>query len=121
MREQHVQPTSEQMSHEHFASTNRSNFASVNGGRPANPAVSHPMTNAGMVNHAAYNNNSRPAYNANNGSRPAYNNANNGYRAPANNEPHANTSAPHNSEPPHQGGGGQPHNEPHGGGEHEPR
>ena len=36
MREQHIQPTSEQMSHEHFASTNRANFASVNGGRPAN-------------------------------------------------------------------------------------
>ena len=40
MRESHIQPTSEQVSHEHFASTNRENFASVNGGRPATAAVS---------------------------------------------------------------------------------
>src|SRR5271169_4855920 len=32
--EQHVQPTSEQMSHEHTASMDKSNFASVNHGRP---------------------------------------------------------------------------------------
>ena len=62
MREQHVQPTGEQMSHEHFASTNRANFASVNGGRPANPAISRPVTSPNMA-HTAYNN-SRPAYNA---------------------------------------------------------
>jgi hypothetical protein len=39
--EQHVQPTSEQMNHEHTASTDRSNFASENHGKPANPAMSH--------------------------------------------------------------------------------
>ena len=85
MRESHVQATSEQMSHEHFASTNRANFASVNGGRPAMAAVSHPMTNASMATHTAYNNNAaRPAYNANNANHPAYNNnANNAYKAPA--------------------------------------
>ncbi len=38
--EPHVQPTGEQMSHEHSASMDRSNFASVNHGRPANPAMS---------------------------------------------------------------------------------
>jgi WXXGXW repeat (2 copies) len=38
--EPHVQPTSAQMSHEHAASMDRSNFASVNHGRPANPAMS---------------------------------------------------------------------------------
>jgi hypothetical protein len=116
MRESHVQPTSEQMSHEHFASTNRANFASVNGGRPANAAVSRPMTSASMVSHTAYNNNaSRPAYNANNGNHPAYNNNANAYKAPANNN------QPKYSEAPHQGGG-QPHGEPHqGGGEHEHR
>jgi hypothetical protein len=38
--EEHVQPTSEQMSHEHSASTDKSNFASANHGRPANPAMS---------------------------------------------------------------------------------
>src|SRR6202041_1007802 len=93
MREQHVQATSEQMSHEHFASTNRANFASVNAGRPAMAAVSHPMTNANMATHTAYNNNaSRPAYNANNAYHPANNNTaykapvnNNAYKAPANN------------------------------------
>jgi hypothetical protein len=127
MREQHVQATQEQMSHEHFASTNRANFASVNGGRPAMAAVSHPMTNANMATHTAYNNNTnRPAYNANNGNHPAYSNTNNAYKAPVNNaykapattnnEAHYNT-APHNNPP-------QPHNESHpsnGGGEHERR
>jgi WXXGXW repeat (2 copies) len=38
--ESHVQATSEQMSHEHSASTDRSNFASENHGKPANPAMS---------------------------------------------------------------------------------
>jgi len=38
--EPHVQPTSEQMSHEHTASMDRSNFASENHGHPANPAMS---------------------------------------------------------------------------------
>ncbi|HMD09626.1 MAG TPA: YXWGXW repeat-containing protein [Candidatus Acidoferrum sp.] len=38
--EPHVQPTSEQMSHEHTASLDKSNFASANHGRPANPAMS---------------------------------------------------------------------------------
>lgn len=148
MRESHVQPTSEQMSHERFAGSNRENFASVNGGRPANAAVSRPMTSANFANHAAVNNNSRPAYNASNvnshqnfnananannhqafnanaNNRPAYNNnANASFKAPANNQAHY-AAAPHN-EPPHQGGGQpQQHNESHpnngGGGEHEHR
>src|SRR5580704_10047243 len=38
--EEHVQATSEQMSHEHSASMDRSNFASTNHGKPANPAMS---------------------------------------------------------------------------------
>jgi WXXGXW repeat (2 copies) len=38
--EEHVQATSEQMSHEHSASMEKSNFASANHGRPANPAMS---------------------------------------------------------------------------------
>jgi WXXGXW repeat (2 copies) len=40
MHEAHVQATSAQMSHQHLASTNRANFASVNGGRPATAAMS---------------------------------------------------------------------------------
>jgi hypothetical protein len=127
MRESHVQATSEQMSHEHFAGTNRANFASVNGGRPAMGAVSRPMTTASMATHTAYNNTAaRPAYNTNNANRPAaYNNANrpaynnnsnNAYKAPANNQPKYN-------EAPHQNAS-QPHPESHpsnGGGEHERR
>jgi hypothetical protein len=115
-REQHFQATSEQQNHEHMASTNRANFASVNGGRPGNPAMAH----------TAYNNNSRPAYN-NNANRPAYNNAN---RAPAGNQAHY-TEAPHNNPAgagphnapaaPHEGGG-QPHEgHPNGGEEHDRR
>ena len=40
MNESHVERTSEQVSHEHTASTDRSNFASENHGKPANPAMS---------------------------------------------------------------------------------
>jgi len=39
-RETHVQATSGQASHEHMARSDRSNFASENHGRPANPAMS---------------------------------------------------------------------------------
>jgi hypothetical protein len=38
--ESHVQATSEQVSHEHTASLDKSNFAAANHGRPANPAMS---------------------------------------------------------------------------------
>jgi hypothetical protein len=38
--EPHVQATSEQVSHEHTASAEKSNFASANHGKPANPAMS---------------------------------------------------------------------------------
>lgn len=38
--ESHVQATSEQLSHERTASSDRSNFSSENHGRPANPAMS---------------------------------------------------------------------------------
>jgi WXXGXW repeat (2 copies) len=148
MHESHVQPSSEQMSHERFAGSNRENFASVNGGRPANAAVSRPMTSPNFENHAAMNNNNnRPAYNANNlnhqnlnanannrpafnanaNNRPAYNNANASFKAPANNQAHyAPAPQPKFNEPAHQGGGQpQPHNESHpnngGGGGHERR
>lgn len=39
MRENHVQPTSEQMNHERAASQDRNQFASVNHGRPATTAM----------------------------------------------------------------------------------
>ncbi len=109
MRESHVQPTSEQISHERFAGGNRENFASVNRGRPANAAVSRPMTSANFANHPAMNNNDRPAYNANNvnhqnvnanaNNHPAFNpNANDvnnrqNFNANANNHPAFNPNA----------------------------
>ena len=40
VHESHIQPTSEQVNHEHTASTDRSNFASENHGKPANAAMS---------------------------------------------------------------------------------
>jgi hypothetical protein len=39
-RESHIQPTAAQVSHQNFARNDRSNFASVNHGRPATPALS---------------------------------------------------------------------------------
>jgi WXXGXW repeat (2 copies) len=122
MREQHVQPTSEQVSHQNFASTNRANFASVNGGRPATAAVSRPMTSANF-NHAAVNANNRPAYSTAANNRPAYNN-NSAYKAPANNQQHYQAAPQAHYSQPANKGGGQPHNESHpsgGGGEHERR
>jgi hypothetical protein len=44
MHESHIQPTTAQISHQHLASTNRANFASVNNGRPATPAMSRVNT-----------------------------------------------------------------------------
>jgi hypothetical protein len=41
MREPHVQPTSEQFSHQQVASKDRSQFASVNNGHPAAAAMNH--------------------------------------------------------------------------------
>jgi hypothetical protein len=38
--ETHIQPTAEQTTHAHTASTDKSNFASENHGKPANPAMS---------------------------------------------------------------------------------
>jgi WXXGXW repeat (2 copies) len=123
MRDSHVQPTAEQTSHERFASTNHANFASANGGRPGNPAVSRPMTSPNL-DHTAYNNNSRPAYAGGPSSHPGYNNTPNehpvnnnaNFRPPASNQQHYNEQ-PHVNQPaPHQGGE-QPH-ENHQGGDH---
>jgi hypothetical protein len=50
MREQHFQPTANQLSHEQAASTNRAQWASVNHGRPAMRAMSRPMPPPNSVN-----------------------------------------------------------------------
>jgi len=43
-RETHIPPTTSQVSHQHLASTNRSNFASENHGKPATAAMSRVNT-----------------------------------------------------------------------------
>jgi hypothetical protein len=43
-RESHIQPTREQVSHQHLAGSDRANFASENHGKPANAAMSRANT-----------------------------------------------------------------------------
>ncbi len=84
MREQHIQPTTEQISHQQAASKDRNQFASVNQGQPAAAAMTkvggrpvdqqgHTATNstlghsnAGTNGNPANNNANRPAANVNN-------------------------------------------------------
>jgi hypothetical protein len=47
--ENHIAPTAEQQSHYQSAQGNRANFASANGGHPANAAFSRPGSTAGAV------------------------------------------------------------------------
>jgi hypothetical protein len=61
-RERHFGPTPEQASHEHTASFNRVNFASVNGGRPVIPAMSRISAN-NLQNHVGNNFNNQPVNN----------------------------------------------------------
>jgi hypothetical protein len=51
-REQHIAPTAAQTSHEHAASMDRTQLASVNHGRPANAAVNRPLTSSTAMNHS---------------------------------------------------------------------
>jgi WXXGXW repeat (2 copies) len=89
-REQHFGPTSVQASHERLASTNRANFASVNGGRPGGPAMARTAQN--NFNHGGNNFNNRPANNFNR--EQAHPQQANAYHAqPAHNN------APHESRP----------------------
>ncbi len=89
-REQHFGATSEQMSHEHTASFNRNNFASVNRGRPGTPAMSRPAS----FNNRQQNFNNRPAaatyHPAANQGHPANNNGggHQNYQQPRQNQSH---------------------------------
>jgi hypothetical protein len=106
MREQHVPPTAEQVSHVQTASTNRSNLASVNHGRPANAAMSRPHEGTpAAASHASAPNHPAPA----------------GHAASAPNRPeaaHAQADkSPHNA--PHPAGHkAEPKSGGHPGGEH---
>ena len=68
LRDRHVQATSTQLSHQHNASVDRNQFASVNHGRPSQAAVQRPTayhpanTTAGLSRAAARN---RPTNNVN--------------------------------------------------------
>jgi len=65
MNESHVAPTGVQMSHEQAAGADRSQWASVNHGRPGNPAVSHPFTAANRGPAAVNSQAARPQPQAN--------------------------------------------------------
>jgi hypothetical protein len=86
-REQHVQPTSAQTQHEHTASTNRAQLASVNHGQPTVAASAKPgvFSGKGVVAAKAVNSN-RPA-NAGNAStnRPGGNSTTSANKSVANN------------------------------------
>jgi hypothetical protein len=89
--EQHIAPTSAQLSHERAAGTNRANFASVNHGTPASPAVRRPMTayrpntSQGNTSHApAYRSNAAATHTTGSGSTAAvaHSNTSTGHAAP---------------------------------------
>jgi len=85
MREQHIQPTSEQLNHQQLASKDRNQFASVNSGHPTAAAMNkvggRPFDAQGHVATSStlghFNANRNPAGGgnrpANNGNRPANN------------------------------------------------
>jgi len=69
MHENHIQPTTNQLSHQNFSAQNRSQFASANGGRPGVTAAASPAAFHANPTPAA-----RPAAQQNNGARPSFNN-----------------------------------------------
>jgi hypothetical protein len=107
MNESHIQPTTEQLNHNHIASTDRNQFASANGGHPATTA----MNSVGGTRFNPQGRNAPPAV-----ARPA-----GGIRAAAtNNHPggghpgntggsHPNNHPPANHNPSHGGGAGGEH------------
>jgi uncharacterized membrane protein YgcG len=122
MAEHHMEPTREQLAHHEAASHDRSNFASVNHGHPANAAMSRPRTMA-AANHspAAGNHANSPAGRSGNaGGRsgspagrsgaPAaanHNSSGGSGRSGAGGPSHANSAAPH--APAKAPSGGQSH------------
>jgi hypothetical protein len=87
-REHHVQPTSAQTAHEHAASTNRAQLASVNHGRPAVAASARPGEFSGKNAVAANkpsNSNRPPNAGSASTNRPGGNNASAANKSVANN------------------------------------
>ena len=113
-REQHIQATNDQVSHQQAASKDRNQFASVNNGRPAAAAMNHvggqPFNGQG---HAATNSTmGQRNFNNRNNSNPAgQGNAGTNNNHPANNAPAQNNAASNNQNRQHN----QPqqqHNQP---------
>jgi len=115
MHEQHVQPTSQQLSHEHNASQDKSQFAKVNNGRPAAVAMNKVggsrftptgakaaprAMNATNANNAGRNkpNNENPDANKRNADNADRSNPNNA-EANRNNADNADRSKPNNTNP----------------------
>ena len=82
LHEQHAAPMSAQLQHEHMASTNRAQFATVNQGRPASMVVSRPL---------AADHNMRPRPLSNSSSNSSNNNSSN------NNSNNSNSNSNNNS------------------------
>jgi hypothetical protein len=74
-KEQHVQPTAAQTQHEHAASTNRAQLASVNHGKPTVAASAKPgvFSGKGVVAAKAANSNRPAAANTTSANRPGSN------------------------------------------------
>jgi YXWGXW repeat-containing protein len=106
--DRHVAATPEQSQHEHAAASNRAQFASVNGGRPAVAATARPgdfnhavpartggaPNNVGANRGTAY----RPPANAGGGNQPVARNAN----------PGGNAARPNGGQPNYRPNGGNP-------------
>jgi len=127
--EQHQAASSYQTQHETAARANVNNFASHNGGHPANAAMARPMVasagghaaigsqssgsgsgkvnmNNGVQNHA----NNSPQYHANN---TAQYHGTNSAPPQGHTQPPTHTAPPEHTAAPQHGGGGQPHPESH--------
>jgi len=116
MKEHHTPPTSQQASHEHTASQDKSQFASVNHGKPAAVA----MNKVGGSRFTAQGAKAAPRANTNNANKPKTDAANGGNKpnnadrpnaAPKENKP-ATDNATHDNAPAKQPQPNQPHAQP---------
>ena len=99
-RERHVAASQAQVAHEHVASMDRNNFASVNHGRPATAAMARPMSHAAI--------NDRPPGAQHGAMAPAHPAGNQGAPASHGAPQHA-AEAQHKTPPPHNAAEHQQH------------
>ena len=122
--EQHVAPTAYQAHQESAARTNVNNYASHNGGHPANVATDRPMTGGPHNNGGGAPNGAHAPAGSNStyrrggpGSNPGASHMNNADRPTP--ESRESRPAPESRPSPSHAGGGQPHGQPHPEGGHE--